>query len=81
MAVQRIGAVLVPVYPTITVNELEYILDDAQVKLIFVTDANLADNISAIRNRLPFIQQVYSFDYENDVKHWKEIKNCQRRNF
>src|SRR5688572_18628481 len=30
MAVQRIGAVLTPIYPTISVNELEFILNDSQ---------------------------------------------------
>src|SRR5687768_8078026 len=32
LAVQQIGAILTPIYPTINVNELEYILNDAQVK-------------------------------------------------
>ncbi len=73
MAVQRIGAVLVPVYPTIHINELEFILNDAQVKIVFVNDANLFDKISAIRNRLPFLQDVYSFDPEEGVKHWEDI--------
>jgi len=46
MAVQRIGAVLTPVYPTINNSELEYILNDAQVKLVFVDDEKVLDRIS-----------------------------------
>jgi len=34
--VQKIGAVLTPVYPTISVSELEFVLNDAAVKLVFV---------------------------------------------
>ena len=30
LAVQQIGAILTPIYPTINVNELEFILNDAQ---------------------------------------------------
>ena len=41
LAVQQIGAILVPVYPTINVNELEFVLNDAQVKMIFVNDEDL----------------------------------------
>ena len=38
LAVQQTGAVLTPIYPTINVNELEFILNDAAVKLVFVSD-------------------------------------------
>ncbi|MFZ9589828.1 MAG: AMP-binding protein, partial [Chitinophagaceae bacterium] len=36
LAVQQTGAVLTPIYPTISVNELEFILNDASIKLVFV---------------------------------------------
>ena len=38
LAVQQIGAMLTPIYPTINVNELEFVLNDAQVKMVFVND-------------------------------------------
>jgi len=41
LAVQKIGAVLTPVYPTINEMELEFILKDAAVEIIFVNDDNL----------------------------------------
>src|ERR1700733_15230045 len=41
LAVQQIGAVLTPVYPTIAVIELEFVLNDAQVKVIFAGSAEL----------------------------------------
>lgn len=73
MAVQRIGAVLAPIYPTISINELEFILNDAQTKMIFVDDEKLFSKISDIRNRLPFLKDIYSFELFEDIKHWKEI--------
>ncbi|MEO6327721.1 MAG: long-chain fatty acid--CoA ligase [Ginsengibacter sp.] len=73
LAVQRIGAVLTPIYPTININELEFILNDAEVKLLFVNDAILFKKASAIRDRLPFLNDIYSFDKEEGVKHWKQI--------
>src|ERR1700744_1585764 len=45
LAVQRIGAILTPIYPTISVGELEFILKDAQVKVIFVNDAELYQKV------------------------------------
>jgi long-chain acyl-CoA synthetase len=73
MAVQRIGAVLTPIYPTISINELEFILNDAQAKMVFIDDEKLFDKLSDIRNRLPFLKDIYSFELLEGVKHWKEI--------
>jgi long-chain acyl-CoA synthetase len=75
MAVQQIGALLTPIYPTINVNELEFILQDAEVKIIFVNDESLCEKVQSIKGRLPHLQEIYSFDKVVDVKHWKEILN------
>ncbi|MEJ7821416.1 MAG: AMP-dependent synthetase/ligase [Chitinophagaceae bacterium] len=75
MAVQQIGAVLTPIYPTINVNELEFILQDAEVKIIVVNDESLYEKVQSIKGRLPHLQEIYSFDKVVDVKHWKEILN------
>jgi long-chain acyl-CoA synthetase len=73
MAVQRIGAILAPIYPTISINELEFILNNAEVKIVFVDDEKLFNKIADIRHRLPFLKEVYSFDLTEGIKHWKEI--------
>jgi long-chain acyl-CoA synthetase len=75
MAVQQIGALLTPIYPTINVNELEFILQDAEVKIIVVNDESLCEKVQSIKGRLPHLQEIYSFDKVVDVKHWKEILN------
>ncbi|HPG11148.1 MAG TPA: AMP-binding protein, partial [Chitinophagaceae bacterium] len=41
LAVQQIGGILTPIYPTINVNELEFVLSDAKVKTVFVNDEEL----------------------------------------
>src|SRR6187551_790696 len=38
LAVQQIGAVLIPIYPTVSEIDLEFILKDSDVKIIFVND-------------------------------------------
>ncbi len=75
MAVQQIGAVLTPIYPTINVNELEFILQDAEVKIIVVNDESLCEKVQSIKDRLPHLRAIYSFDKVAGVKHWKEILN------
>ncbi len=73
LAVQQIGAVLTPVYPTISESELEFILDDAQVKIIFVNDNKLAEKVNNIKGNLPHLKEIFSFDKTDNIKYWKEI--------
>jgi long-chain acyl-CoA synthetase len=74
-AVQQIGAVLTPIYPTINVNELEFIFNDASVKLVFVSDKELYDKVQSIRAKTPTVKAVYTFDYVQQALNWKEILN------
>jgi long-chain acyl-CoA synthetase len=73
LAVQQIGAVLTPVYPTINETELEFILKDAEVKIIFVNDAQLFEKVNGIKANLPHLKEIFSFDKTGNAKHWKEI--------
>jgi long-chain acyl-CoA synthetase len=73
LATQKIGAVLTPVYPTINDLELEYILQDSRVKIIFTNDGDLSEKIKRIQNNLPDLKEIYSFDMVEGVKHWKDI--------
>jgi long-chain acyl-CoA synthetase len=73
LAVQQTGAVLTPVYPTINVNELKFILNDAQVKLVFVNDQELYHKVLSIKNEVPSLRDIYTFEYVANARHWKEI--------
>ncbi len=75
LAVQQIGAVLVPIYPTISLNELEFVLNDAAVKLVFVNDQAQYDRVQSIRDKVPTVRAVFTFDYIQKSLHWKEILN------
>jgi long-chain acyl-CoA synthetase len=65
LAVQKIGAVLVPVYPTVHVHDLEFVLNDAQVKAVFVNDEDLFYKVQSIRSKVPGIREIYSFEHVN----------------
>lgn len=73
MAVQQIGAVLIPVYPTINEIELEYILKDARVKIIFVNDHLLFEKVNSIKASLPDLNEIFSFDKIENVQHWTSV--------
>lgn len=73
LAVQQTGAVLVPVYPTVHVTDLEFVLNDAQVKMIFVNDEELFLKVQSVKSKVPSLQEVFSLEHVSGCKHWKEI--------
>jgi long-chain acyl-CoA synthetase len=76
LAVQQIGAVLTPIYPTINVNELEFVLNDAQVKMVFVNDEDSFLKVASIKDRIPSLKDVFSFEHAANARHWKEVMNA-----
>jgi long-chain acyl-CoA synthetase len=73
LAVQQIGALLIPIYPTISEIDLEFILKDAGVKMIFVNDSDLCEKIRHIKPHLPELREIISFEKTNGIRHWKEL--------
>ncbi|HKH59885.1 MAG TPA: long-chain fatty acid--CoA ligase [Flavitalea sp.] len=73
LAVQKIGAILTPIYPTINVNELEFILNDAQVKIVYVNDQESYHKVLSLKDRVPSIRQIYTFEQVVNAMHWKEM--------
>jgi len=73
LAVQQTGAILVPVYPTTNPAELKFILNDAAVKYIFVSNDELLQKVRSISNEVPTLRNIYSFDELPDADHWTKI--------
>lgn len=73
LAVQQIGALLTPIYPTINVNELEFVLNDAQVKAIFVNDEDTFHKVLSIKSRVHSLTHIFTFEHVANARHWKEV--------
>jgi long-chain acyl-CoA synthetase len=73
LAIQQTGAILTPIYPTISPNELEFIFNDASIKMVFVSDQDLYNKVQSVRSKTPSVQAVYSFSELNGVLNWKEL--------
>lgn len=73
LAVQQIGAILTPVYPTINVNELEFILSDAKVKAVFVNDEDLYLKVLSLQSKIPSLNYIFTFEHAPNARHWKEV--------
>jgi long-chain acyl-CoA synthetase len=73
LAAQQIGAILVPIYPTTNPLELEFILNDAQVKYVFVSDEELYQKVSNVASKVPSIKTIYTFNKIEEAHHFSEV--------
>ena len=75
LAVQQIGAILVPLYPTTNPLEVEFILNDCQAKYIFVSNQEMFNKINELKPKLPHLKNIYSFDKIDGCNHFTELIN------
>lgn len=73
LGILQIGAVNVPVYPTISEGEYKFIFNDAEIQYAFVSDAKLAAKIKAIKNEVPSLKDIFTFDKVDGFKHFSEV--------
>jgi long-chain acyl-CoA synthetase len=73
LAVQLIGAVLVPLYPNSSSKELEQILNEAEVKYLFVSNKDLYDKASEIKPHISSLKAIFSFDEVNGCTNWTDL--------
>ncbi|NLR78548.1 AMP-dependent synthetase/ligase [Chitinophaga eiseniae] len=73
LAAQQLGAVLTPIYPTISEHELAYVLNDAEARILFVSDKDLLDKVTALRDQFPTIREIFTFNKIEGARHWTEI--------
>lgn len=79
LAVQQTGAVLTPLYPTVSPNDVEYILNEAEVRILFIANNELYERFKDALTRVPTLKYIYSFDKIDGIPNWKELtdKNLQ----
>lgn len=73
IAIQQVGAINVPVYPTISPGEYEYIFNDAGVKIAFVGQGDLYEKVNSKINEIPTLTDIYTLDKSEGKKYWEDI--------
>ncbi|KOS06174.1 AMP-dependent synthetase [Flavobacterium akiainvivens] len=73
IGILQTGAQNVPVYPTISEDDIEYILNHSNSQYVIVSNQELFDKVSAIRGKVAGLKDIYSFEEVPGCKNWKEI--------
>ncbi len=69
----QIGAINVPLYPTISTKDYEYILNHAEAKICIVSDAKLYEKVKDLKASVPSLQGIYTFDQVEGAACYEEI--------
>lgn len=73
LACQQIGIINVPLYPTISPKDYEFILNDSEVKYAFVGANDLYDKVATAQSNVPSLIGIYTFDEQEGRPYWKSI--------
>lgn len=74
LAVQQTGAILTPIYPTVSPQDFAFILNEAEVRIIFFSNQELYDRFRPVFKDIPSLEHVYTFDPVPGVPLWEELK-------
>ena len=74
IGILQLGAQNVPVYPTISKEEYEYVLNHSESIYCFVSDKEVLDKLNAIKDNVPSLKGVYCFDSIAGCQSWEEVK-------
>lgn len=72
-ALLQIGAVDVPIYPTMTEDDYEYIFNHSESKYCFVSNDELYDKVTNVLPKCKGMKKVFSFEKYKGRNHWSEV--------
>jgi long-chain acyl-CoA synthetase len=77
---QLAGAILVPIYPTISEKDLRFILEDASVKMLFISSKLIHAKVAAATKDMASAPPVFSFEAIPGVAFWNEVTEKGNKN-
>lgn len=73
IAIQQVGAIVVPIYPNISTNDYKYIFNDSGIKICFVGNSELFEKLSGIKSDIASLEGLYCYDQHESIPFWKEV--------
>lgn len=74
IGVLQIGAQNVPIYPTISKEDYEYVLNHSEAIYCFASDISIVEKLNKIKENTS-LKEIYTFDDIADEKSWKDLLN------
>lgn len=80
MAIQQVGAVTVPIYPTISKEDYRVVINNSEAKFVMVEGLCVLNKIEEIKNDIPSLKMIYTFVKRGDYPIWNDLLNLGREN-
>ena len=72
IGILQIGAQNVPIYPTISKEDYEYVLNHSEAIYCFASDISIVEKLNKIKGNTS-LKEIYTFDDIADEKSWKDL--------
>lgn len=72
IGILQLGAQNIPIYPTISAEDYEYVLNHSESIYCFVSDEEVLEKVNKVKGNTK-IKEVYSFDRIKGCKHYSEL--------
>ena len=72
-AIMQLGAYQIPLYPTLAEHDIKYIIENAEITIVFVNDELTYGKVKAAAIELKHPIEIFSFNKIAGTKHWEEL--------
>ena len=73
IGILQLGAQDVPIYPTISEEDYQYVLNHSESVVCFVSCKEVLEKINKIKDNVPTLRAIYSFDEIEGCPNWTEV--------
>jgi len=80
MGILQLGAITVPLYPNISSNDYEFILNHSESTYCFVSDKDIYLKLASIKKNVKRLKGIYSFDQIENCNNWLDLIKLGQKN-
>jgi long-chain acyl-CoA synthetase len=78
--IQQVAMVSAPIYPTVGIEDLKFILNHSEAKLIFISDKGIYQKLASMEDQLPHLKYLFSFNEMEGAKPFLEFIELGKKN-
>lgn len=73
MSIMQVGAITVPIYPTISQDDYLFILGNCEARFVILEGAMVMNKIEAIKDQLPTLQYIYTMQDRETLPYFQQL--------
>lgn len=74
-AIMQLGAYQIPLYPTLAEHDVKFIIEDAEITIVFVSDEAIYNKVKAVAKDLNHPIKIYTLNKIEGADYWEDLVN------